>query len=351
MHITRLGVGLATVLLLAACSSARSEGGSDAGPDTAPDTGAEASSTTPTDYPTPEEPEPVDPCSLLPARAWHPLVDAEDRREGEPTPSLESDFGPVARCRVLVGVDGATAVSWGYWLRPLDLQAVADEYGGTLFDGMPGQAFGTHTLASTDGYAVVGGGQGFTVSVPEEFSFTTKGRTPLPLIRKTLATLIRHIDYDMQRVDIDLPDECPAEDDANIRRAIGEVTHARGGLDHDARWCDYVNDRTGASISAEVEVLSGPEFEFAYTFSRDNKVDGERWIDPPPGPFTSAYRGEDSWSYDTLLPKWSTSVYVQGNQDTVGRTRAERRGAFGVAGFEAFGRDFSRTWSRQLAQS
>lgn len=332
---SRVALAVTVLLLAAGCSS-----GGDTEPEAAPT--ETATSASPTAYPTPEEPKPIDPCSLLPAKLWHPLV-SRDHWDDTPIPTLESSFGPVARCR-LKYADGATAVSWGYWLRPLDLQAVADAYGGTLFDDFPGQGFGTHTLASTDAYAVVGGGQGFTVSVPEGFSLSTKGRTPMPLLRKALLALVRNIDYDMQRVDVDLPEQCPTVDDPQIRKAIGEVTHARGGFDHGVRWCDYVNNETGASINATVEVLGQGEFDFSYAYSRSNKLDSERWVDPPPGTFTSAYRGKDSWSYQTLVPKTSVGIYLQGSQDIVGRTARERRGAFDVVGFERFGRSFTRFW-------
>lgn len=51
----------------------------------------------------------------------------------------------------------------------------------------------------------------------------------------------------MQAVAADLPDSCPPADSPEVRSVNGEVSHARGG----------------------------PEFQFSYTWHRDNKLDSQ----------------------------------------------------------------------------
>jgi hypothetical protein len=335
-------------VLLAGCSSGRA-GKAEADP---PEASASESSLTSaaTAEPTEAPAEAIDPCSLMPRSVWHRLVDPDERRDARLVPSLESDFGPVARCRVVHGVNGATAASWGYWLRPLYLYDVADAYGGDLISGLPGaEAFGTHTLASTEGYARVDQSQGFTVSVSEAFSFSEKGRTSYRLIEKALRALIREMDDDMQAVATDLPDSCPPADSREIRSVIGEVSHARGGLDHDVLWCHYVNDVTGARVAADVAAESGPEFQFGYTWRRDNKTGAETWIDPPPGQFTIHYTGRDpvTLTYTSFLPSAQTTIRVTAENDHR-RPAGEQRGAVDEAALKRWGKSFVAHWTREL---
>ena len=321
----RIVVLLASVLVVAGCSSPSDPDPDPSGASGTPNPAATADPTEPAGASEAAESAGLDVCDLLEPADYNRFIDPDLRASATEGRSLDGDLGSFNTCGVSSGPFGLFHFSYSTdpdaWstierrTRP-QKRLEGDSVYSKSWDLLRRKREEVPNVAD-EAYLVTGFNENALYALEDGVSYEMgvsglAGRKAVT-IGDYMATMIRLLSRASEGVDmrpVQLPAQCPAADSEAVNGVVGEVERAFGAAyQGKAPACSYVGT-DGRMVRAGATVFFTDAL-FDREALRPERMDRMTLLDPPPGVTSGIRREGAQWAYHSALPDRVETVVVR----------------------------------------